>query len=361
MSSNDGRVVIVEHESKVLQGNRLGDPHVRQFPVWLPPQYDSSAAGRRFPVLFDLVGYTGSGWSHVNWRNFDENVPQQVARLISERKMGPTIIVFPDCFTRLGGNQYINSSAIGRYADYLTRELIPFVDREFRTLADREHRGCFGKSSGGYAAMVHAMKYAKYWGAVANHSGDAYFDFVYRCGWPDALTELGKHRSPARKEGPYRRPKRLDALPPGHDDGRIKRFLQHFRSKQRPSGTEIMTLMMVAMAASYDPAPSAPNGFKVPLDLETGEFHTARWKRWLTHDPIFMVKKYRDNLRRMKGIFVDCGWNDQYWIQYGTRILSRELTKNAIAHTYQEFDGTHSGIDHRMDVSLPFLYRQLRP
>ena len=49
--------------------------------------------------------------------------------------MGPVIIVFPDCFTALGGNQYVNSSAIGNYADYLTRELIPFVDREFRTLA----------------------------------------------------------------------------------------------------------------------------------------------------------------------------------------------------------------------------------
>ena len=52
--------------------------------------------------------------------------------------MGPVIIVMPDCFTALGGNQYLNSSAIGRYADYLTRELVPFVDREFRTLARRE-------------------------------------------------------------------------------------------------------------------------------------------------------------------------------------------------------------------------------
>ena len=67
--------------------------------------------------------------------------------------MGPCIIVFPDCFTCLGGNQYINSSAIGRYADYLTREIVPYVDREFRTLASREHRGVFGKSSGGYGAM----------------------------------------------------------------------------------------------------------------------------------------------------------------------------------------------------------------
>ena len=86
-------------------------------------------------MLYDLVGFTGSGLAHANWKPFGDNVPERAARLIHEQKMGPAIIVFPDCFTALGGNQYVNSSAIGNYADYLTREIIPFVDREFRTLA----------------------------------------------------------------------------------------------------------------------------------------------------------------------------------------------------------------------------------
>ena len=55
--------------------------------------------GRRYPVLYDLVGFTGSGLAHLNWRPFDENVPERAARLIAERTMGPAIIVFPDCFT----------------------------------------------------------------------------------------------------------------------------------------------------------------------------------------------------------------------------------------------------------------------
>src|SRR5215470_2548333 len=199
-----GRVVTVEHVSRVLADNPLGDPHVRTLDVWLPPQYDQAQGrgrGARFPVLFDLVGYTGSGKSHTNWRNFEENVPERAARLVHERKMGPAIIVFPDCFTALGGNQYVNSSAIGAYADYLTRELVPFVDKEFRTLAAREHRGCFGKSSGGYGAILHGMKYPRYWGAVASHSGDSYFDWVYGADWPNTLDELAKFRLPKRKPG----------------------------------------------------------------------------------------------------------------------------------------------------------------
>ena len=83
----------------------------------------AAAAADGFPVVFDFVGFSGGGKSHTNWRSFEENVPERAARLIHERKMGPMIIAFPDCFTALGGNQYINSSAVGRYADYLMREL----------------------------------------------------------------------------------------------------------------------------------------------------------------------------------------------------------------------------------------------
>ena len=157
-----GTFVVLEHTSKILKSNPLGDPHVRKLGVWLPPQYDEGTGKRRFPVLYDLVGFTGSGLAHANWKPFGYNLLERMRRLIHDRKMGPAIFVFPDCFTALGGNQYINSSAIGNYADYLTREIIPFVDREFRTLASREHRGCFGKSSGGYGAIIHGMKYAKY-------------------------------------------------------------------------------------------------------------------------------------------------------------------------------------------------------
>src|SRR5580765_3522082 len=196
-----GTLLVLEHTSKILRDNPLGDPHVRKLAVWLPAQYDEGAGRRRFPVFYDLVGFTASGLSHTNWKPFGDNVPERAARLIHEKKMGPAIFVFPDCFTSLGGNQYVNSSAIGNYADYLTGEIIPFVDREFRTLGSREHRGCFGKSSGGYGAIIHAMKHAKHWGAVADHSGDALFDLCYYTDWPRTLNELDRYRKRRRTPG----------------------------------------------------------------------------------------------------------------------------------------------------------------
>ncbi|HSS71214.1 MAG TPA: hypothetical protein VLQ46_11275, partial [Casimicrobiaceae bacterium] len=89
---SSGTLVTLEHDSRVLRGNSLGDPHVRKLGVWLPPQYDEGAGrgrGRRFPVLYDMVGFTGSGLSHVGWRAFGYNLPERALRLMHERRMGP--------------------------------------------------------------------------------------------------------------------------------------------------------------------------------------------------------------------------------------------------------------------------------
>jgi enterochelin esterase-like enzyme len=333
-----GTVVLLEHDSKILRDNPLGDPHARKLAVWLPADYDGSPY-RRFPVLYDLVGFTGSGLSHIGWKAFGDNVPERAARLIRERRMGPAILVFPDCFTALGGNQYVNSPAVGNYADYLTREIVPFVDREFRTLASREHRGCFGKSSGGYGAMIHGMKYASCWGAIASHSGDAYFEFVYWHDWPNTLNELAKYK--------------------GRGD-RIRRFLRAVWKKEKLSAAETHCLMNLCMAATYDPDPRAPLGFRVPFDLDTGELVPERWRAWRRHDPVNLVSRYRKSLKTLRGIYLDCGSRDQYHIHYGARILARRLAAAGIRHTYQEFDDNHSDIDYRMDASLPFLYRALK-
>ncbi|MEQ8860595.1 MAG: alpha/beta hydrolase-fold protein [Pseudomonadales bacterium] len=358
----DGETVVVEHASALLADNPLGDPHLRRFPVWLPPGYSAATGGRkkRYPVLFDLTGYTGSGWSHTNWKNFEENVPERLARLTHERRLPGCIVVFPDCFTALGGNQYVNSSAIGAYADYLTRELIPFVDGAFRTLGERDHRGCFGKSSGGYGALIHGMRYARYWGAVASHSGDAGFELCYQSGWPGTLTELGRYRRPQRKDGPVKIDTSTDALAEGCDDGRVRRFLDSVWQRENLSSAEIMALMNVCMAATYDPDPNAPNGFRLPYHLETGELIPARWRAWRRHDPVNLVRRRAGALKSLRGLYIDCGWRDQYHIHFGSRVLSRELRRAGVAHHYEEFDGTHTGIDRRMDRSLPFLARALK-
>src|SRR5688572_33439971 len=83
-----GTLVVLEHASQILKDNPLGDPCVRKVAAWLPPQYDEGSKNRRFPVLYDLVGFTGSGLAHTNWKPFGDNVPERAARLIREQKIG---------------------------------------------------------------------------------------------------------------------------------------------------------------------------------------------------------------------------------------------------------------------------------
>ena len=331
-----GQVEIFEHRSRCLVGNPLGDDPVRRVAVYLPPGYDHSDS-RRYPLLVDLVGYTGSGLKHVGWQGFGENVPERLDRLIGEGAMPPAIVAFPDCFTALGGNQYIDSSAIGSWATYLTNELVPWLDESFSTFGARDHRGVFGKSSGGYGALMHGMLHSDVWGGIVCHSGDMYFLYGYLTDFPLALDGLSKY------------------------DRSVEKFLDAMAVKKKYRGSEIHTLMTIAMAATYDPDPSTSLGFRMPMDLHTGELDEERWAQWLRHDPVEVVEDHVADLRSLRCLYIDVGTQDQYRLHYGARILHERLDRLEVAHHYDEFDDNHSSIDYRLDASLPILVKSLSP
>ncbi len=320
--------------SKALEGNLLGDPTDRVVNVYLPPGYDESKEA--YPLLVDLVGFTGSGFSHIGWKPYAESVPQRVDRLVADGRMGNVIVAFPDCFTSLGGNQYINSLAMGRWADFLLDEMVPELERSFRVRPGRDHRGVFGKSSGGYGAIVHGLRYAERWGAVACHSGDMGFDRLFLGDMPKVVNAINKR-------------------------GSIEAFLEHFDDEKKVSGDAFHALMTLAMAATYDPDPDAYKGVRLPVDLRTCVLDPTRWAEWLAHDPVHIIEDpaAQENLRSLRGLYIDCGDKDQYHIHFGTRQLVDRLDALGIPHLYEEFEDNHSSIDYRMDVSLPFLYDAL--
>ena len=330
-----GRIETITLDSKAIANNVLGDPTERQIAVYLPEGYDQS--DETYPLLVDIVGFTGSGLAHVGWKAFAESVPQRVERLISERRMGNVIIAFPDCFTSLGGNQYINSSALGNWADFLTAEMIPALESQFRVRPGAASRGIFGKSSGGYGSIVHGMKYADHWGAIACHSGDMAFELSYLGEFPKTLMQLARY------------------------GGSVESFMTHVAGGRKVSGGDMEVLMMLAMAATYDPAPELPFGVRLPVSSQTCELNEELWARWLAWDPVRMVEEVevQANLKKLKGIFIDCGSSDQYALAFGARRLASKLTLLGIEHTYDEFSDNHSSVDYRMDVSLPFLYKAL--
>lgn len=330
-----GRIECLEIESAALAGNMLGDPTTRRVAIYLPEGYDDT--DEHYPLFVDIVGFTGSGLGHIAWKAFQESVPQRVDRLIAEGAMGPVIVALPDCFTALGGNQYVNSAAMGRWADYLTREMLPRIESDYRVRPGRENRALFGKSSGGYGAIAHGMLHAEHWGAVACHSGDMAFDLCYLPEFPRTLNHLARFEND------------------------IEKFIERLRSDKKMGGGNFHHLMMLAMAATYDPDPDAPWGIRLPVDMQTCELIAERWQNWLAWDPVQLVDtpEVQKNLESLSGIYIDCGNVDQYYLVYGARQLTRRLTELGIEHHYEEFDDNHSSVDYRMDTSLPWLYDKI--
>jgi S-formylglutathione hydrolase FrmB len=117
--------------------------------------------------------------------------------------------------------------------------------------------------------------------------------------------------------------------------------------------------MTLAMAASYDPGGTPETAIQLPFDLHTCELDKDRWNQWLSHDPLNLLTDHAIQLNSLKLLYIDVGSRDQYNIQYGTRAFVRHLEKLAIGHHYEEFAGTHSGMDWRLDISLPMLAKAL--
>ncbi len=329
-----GRVVVLEHPSKVLADNRLGDPSTRKLSVYLPPGYVAEGP-RRYPVLWYLAAYTSSGPAQLNWRNHGENLIGRIDRLIDEGILAPVLCVLPDCYTALGGNQYVNSTTLGSYADYLLEELLPLVDRQFMTIPDASARAVFGKSSGGFGALHLAMRYPGHFSAVASHAGDCGFDRVYTRDFPACAQALALH------------------------GGDPASFVRAFWRDRRPRSESFHALMTLCLAASYSPDESAPLGLQLPFDPYDCSINPEVWARWLAYDPILEAPSHAEALAGLTALWIDAGDRDQYCIQYGTRALHTQFQRLGIDHYYEEFEGDHSAMDWRFDRSLPWLVSRL--
>jgi enterochelin esterase family protein len=333
---NPGRIERITVAGPALRNNALGDPSVRELPVYLPPGYDESEA--RYPVIWNLTGFTGYGAMQLNRSGWGEAVDQRLDRLIASGDCPPVIMALPDCFTRLGGSQYLDSSATGNYETHLCTELIPAVDDAFRTLPDPAHRGVMGKSSGGYGAIVQGMRHPELYGAIACHSGDMAFEHCYLPDFFAVVRAVAKH-------------------------GSLQAWLDDFEAAPKKTHAHHQVINVLGMASCYSPnaEKEAPFAFDLPFNLETGAIDLVVWERWLDWDPVRMVGQNAEALKGMGLLFIDCGRTDEFRLDIGARILCAKLRELDIEHEHEEFDDGHMSISYRYDVSIPKLAKALTP
>ena len=319
-----GRIDELEIESESLRDNALGDPHTRPLWVWTPPGYDGSDG--RYPSIYVIQGMTGQ----VDmWRNRVAFRPN-VLELVDAAGL-QCVVAFVDCWTSLGGSQFLDSPATGRYHTYLCEEVVPFVDARYRTQAEAAHRGIAGKSSGGYGAMVTPMLRPDVFGGLATHAGDALFEVCYQPEFAQAARSLRDHY-----EGSY------------------EKFWTDFRSRPALSRKDDMWLVNVyAMAACYSAG-------ELPFDVATGALKPEVFARWLEWDPVRMVPSHADALRSLRAIWIDAGTRDEYFLDLGAEAFRRALEEIGVTDVHFElFDATHGLIEYRYPLALAYLAERL--
>jgi S-formylglutathione hydrolase FrmB len=321
--------------SRALVGNALDDPTERPLWVYLPPGYDDDP-DRRFASVYVIQGLTGQ---LDMWRNrspFRRNFPELADEMFARGEAPPVVVVWVDCWTSLGGSQFLDSPGTGNYLTHLCDEIVPFVDERYGTIADRDHRGIQGKSSGGYGAMVVPMLRPDLWGGLATHAGDALFETCY-------LPEFRESARVLRDE--Y--------------DGSFENFWKDFRSRPamaKDSDGHLLNDWCMAACYSTDPDGTV----HLPFDPATGELIAEVWERWLALDPVRMVASHADDLRSMRAIYIDAGKRDQFFLDLGAEAYRRELEKIGVTdYSFELFDATHMGIEYRYPLSLQYLAERL--
>ena len=213
-----GRVELLYHDSAALKDNFWGDPVVREVRVYTPPGYQPT---ERLPILLFLPGYSGTGEQMFNRGMQEVPFSTRADRWIADGT-SRFIAVLPDVMTRLGGSQYLDSPAIGNYATWLAKELVPWISARFPAT----HWGVLGRSSGGFGAIHLALTFPGVFSAVGCLSGDCGFDLCYLGDVPQAMLGFG-------------------AAP--------ERFLADFWTAEKTSSHQFSALNLLCMSCAYSP------------------------------------------------------------------------------------------------------------
>jgi len=322
-----GRIERFSFESRCLAGNPLGDPATREVIVYVPPGLRD---GERLPTVTMLPGYVGHPSGVVAYDPFKRNTVELLDAQIVAGECKPFLLVLPDCMTRWGGSQFLDSPAHGAYQTYLVDEVLPEVEARFPAIAAPEARAMVGRSSGGFGALRVALDRPGVISVVASHAGDALFEVTMRPMLTTAAAAIARA-------------------------GGLAAFAEKLVTEGPKGPLDFDAAFVLAAAAAYSPGEDGPLSLELPVDLETGMVRADVWARWLAHDPAELVLTRKEALAGLRLVFLDAGDGDEHGLHFAARVLRDRLRGAGVNVVHEEFAGGHRGTSHRYTVSLPLV------
>jgi hypothetical protein len=185
--------------------------------------------------------------------------------------------------------------------------------------------------------MITPMLRPDLFGALATHSGDALYEYSYIPEFAKATRHLRDY------------------------DGDIWRWWDDFGS--RPSFTKPADhdlLMLLGVSACF--SANKDGSVDLPFEPDTGQLRPDVWQRWLDWDPIRMAPQYADALAAQRGIWIDAGTRDEWFLDLGAKAFRETLREIGVGDPviqFELFDATHMGIDYRYPLSLAWLSQRI--
>src|SRR5581483_2996722 len=326
-AANGSRVETRELRGESLSHSLIGTNPVRKLTVYLPAGYESST--QRYPVIY----YLPNPLAQFDEEFYHGPAQELLDRAIAAGEIGKTILVAVDMATPLGCSWYVNSPVTGNWEDFMVREVVPYVDADFRTLSSRDSRGILGDFMGGYGAIRFGMTHPEVFGTVyALHpvgTGSGIYTMYSRPDWKK-LSEI----------------KSRDELP---KEIWANIFLSVFQA----------SVPDVNKPPLYIDLQAHPVGDKLEIDSAV----TERLRNNFLLET--MIGKYADNLKSLRGLRFDWARNDGNQDHvYSNQAFTHKLNEFGIPHEAEEYNGVWGtgnwGVDGRVYTeALPFFGRHL--
>lgn len=314
LAQDQARLAEVTFHSAAIAGNLEGNSADRMALVVTPPGYDEHP-DRRYPVVYFLHGYWATPQMYQEMAHFEQAVQQ------AAEAGNPVILVMPDGFSRLRGGFYSSGPTVGDYESMVARDLVAFVDGNYRTIASRESRGLAGHSMGGYGTVRVAMK------------NPGVFSSIYMMS-ACCLPPMEMTPDSARA---------IEAMTA--DDLATAQFGQ---------------LAAVSTLATWSPDPTDPGILKVDTGLQAdGTIDPLVNQRLAANSPLVLLPQYLPALNGLEAFAMDIG--DADFLLEGNAQFRAELDRFGVQYQFELYEGDHGNrIAERIRSHvLPFFAQHL--
>ncbi|HEY5463739.1 MAG TPA: alpha/beta hydrolase-fold protein [Hanamia sp.] len=320
--NSKGTVVYEKFLAPSIQGNPGGEDAMRRLTIYLPPGYYQSK--QHYPVIYFLHGMYGEDSATMA----DLEINYLLDTAIAVKHIKPVIFVLPNSYTKYKGSFYTNSTLTGKWADFIAKDVIEYVDRHFRTIPNKDSRGIAGASMGGNGALKMGMLFPDVFSSV-------YATTPATLNWSDGINtsiEAFKIISDAKSDS--------DII------------------------NNVSAMIMVDLGRTYSPDLNKPPFYADMTAYYIGDslvIDTNTVNKWTQNFATNMIESHLDALKSLKAIKLDWGRNDEgRHVPVTCLQFSKRLEWYGINHFAEEYLGGHAehleGTDGRIYTEiLPFF------